>query len=426
MLRMFKMSVLTLLIITVVFTALVVELSPAVVVSSSEQVNKADTVQALLDDLRESLRSRYEAQKIYVSADQANSLAGFLNRALDPANAQVNFLADKVLIAGSYEIRTSLLSVYINIEALIVEGDALQVDLVTIGDLPLPGGFALSLAESLINYYTSSLVATKAINTINSLTIENNAMLVNLAPIDTLLREFKNIKTGGSREDARILKIRIAHYLRLLDGIYVAPLNSNAQQTSLSMYLHAVMKEAAVMSENGSATLENEAAILALAIYAGSPRFTDIIGDLSFAIDRIPYAWPKPVLVNRQDLSLHFVFSAAIKLLSQKGISIAVGEFKELMDRGQGGSGYSFIDLAADLSGTNFAALAVNPKTAQRLQTIMLGEANETLFMVPVIGLDEGLSKVQFTEQYGEVDSVRYRQIVDDINARITKLPISL
>jgi hypothetical protein len=423
---MFKMSVLTLLIITVVFTALVVELSPAVVVSSSEQVNKADTVQALLDDLRESLRSRYEAQKIYVSADQANSLAGFLNRALDPANAQVNFLADKVLIAGSYEIRTSLLSVYINIEALIVEGDALQVDLVTIGDLPLPGGFALSLAESLINYYTSSLVATKAINTINSLTIENNAMLVNLAPIDTLLREFKNIKTGGSREDARILKIRIAHYLRLLDGIYVAPLNSNAQQTSLSMYLHAVMKEAAVMSENGSATLENEAAILALAIYAGSPRFTDIIGDLSFAIDRIPYAWPKPVLVNRQDLSLHFVFSAAIKLLSQKGISIAVGEFKELMDRGQGGSGYSFIDLAADLSGTNFAALAVNPKTAQRLQTIMLGEANETLFMVPVIGLDEGLSKVQFTEQYGEVDSVRYRQIVDDINARITKLPISL
>ncbi len=41
----------------------------------------------------------------------------------------------------------------------------------------------------------------------------------------------------------------------------------------------------------------------------------------------------KPVLANRKDLSLHFIFSAAIKLLSEQGISVAVGEFKELMDK---------------------------------------------------------------------------------------------
>ncbi|OFA32323.1 hypothetical protein BAE46_04655 [Glaciecola punicea] len=414
-----------LLLITIVLMVLVFDISSSVEVSSSAQVNNADTVQPLIDELKQSLRSRYESQQINVSAAQANSLAGFINRARSQVDAHVTFNNDKVNIALSYEIQTGLFPLYLNIEALVREGNALQIETVRVGDLKLPGGFALGLAESFTNAYTSSQVATKAIASVESVVVENSAMQVTLAPLDALLKEFKNIETGSSRADSRILKIRIAHYLRLLDGMYVANDSDNAGLTSLSIYLHAVMQEAAALSQQSSAPLENEAAILALAIYAGSGRFTTIIGDLSFAIDNIPSASPKPVLANRQDLSLHFIYSAAIKLLSEKGVSIAVGEFKELMDRGKGGSGYSFIDLAADLSGAHFADLAVNTQRAKHLQQVMGSAANESLFMVSINDLDEGLNKTQFTEKYGGVDTPLYQKVVDDINVRISNLPIS-
>jgi hypothetical protein len=119
------------------------------------------------------------------------------------------------------------------------------------------------------------------------------------------------------------------------------------------------------------------------------------------------------------------VFSAAIKLLSELGVSIAVGEFKELMDRGQGGSGYSFVDLAADLSGAHFAALAVNPKSAQQLQTIMANMADESLFFPNTDSLDEGLNSAEFTSKYQAVDSPAYLQAVELISARIDALPVS-
>ncbi|MFT4654696.1 MAG: hypothetical protein ACI82S_002354 [Patiriisocius sp.] len=425
MLKTIKVVVLSLLLTMMVFTILVFDTSPSVEVSSSEQVNNADTVQPLFDELRKSLRSRYESQKINVSSAQANSVAGFIQRALGQANAEFTFADEQVTVAGTYEFKTGLFPLYLNIEAVVREGNGLQMDAVSIGDLTLPRGLALSIAESLVNTYTSSQIATKAIASVKSVAVKSEGMQVTLAPLDSLLREFKNIETGGSRKDTRMLKIKIAHYLRLLDGMYVPPGPRNTKNPSLSIYLHAVMQEAAILSKQGSATLENEAAILAVAIYAGSGRFTTLIGDLSFAIDKIPSASPKPMLVSRQDLSLHFIFSAAIKLLSEKGVSIAVGEFKELMDRGKGGSGYSFVDLAADLSGTHFADLAVDPKRAQKLQEVMLSAVNESLFMVSIVGLDEGLSKTEFMQQYMGVDSPRYQKIVDEINIRINNLPIS-
>jgi hypothetical protein len=176
---------------------------------------------------------------------------------------------------------------------------------------------------------------------------------------------------------------------------------------------------------SNSATLENEAAIMALAIYAGHRRFSTLFGDLSFVVDPIPTVRKKPVLANRQDLSLHFIFSAAIKLLSEQGISVAVGEFKELMDRGKGGSGYSFIDLTADMAGANFATLAVDSRTAEQIQNVMSFEANETLFFPSIDGFDEGMNKSQFRKKYSDVGSAEYLEVINEIDKRVSRLPVS-
>lgn len=423
--KVIKTLFLTVLLIIIVGVLLAFDTAPSADEFTQEHVNNAETVQPLLNELRQSLRSRYEAQQINVSKMQASSLAGFIHRAKDKANAKVAFFDKKMVMVLTYEINTVIVPIYINVEITLLEGPGFTVESVKIGSLNMPGEMALDLAEYLTNTYTSSVVATEAIESVRSLAISNNGVQIELQPLDSLLREFKNIETGGSRKDTRILKIRIAHYLRLLDSMNLPPSTNNEGASALSYYLHGAMREAAILSQQGSATLENEAAIIAIAIFAGSRRFTTLIGDLSFAIERIPYASPKPVLKNREDLSLHFVFSAAIKLLSEKGISIALGEFKELMDRGNGGSGYSFVDLAADLSGAHFAELALDPKRAQFVQETMALEANEDLFMVSIEGLEEGLNKAEFNEKYGEVDSAAYKNVVAIINKRINALPIS-
>lgn len=423
-----RKAIKSIFLITVLFVALLLalifDLSPIVKPNASQQVDNADTVQPLLDQVRNSFRRRYQAQSIEVNSQQANSLAGFLQRAKEQVKADVSFDAQKITIQSSYQVSSVIVDLYLNLDIEIAQGKGVNITQFKVGKLTLPGSWAIATAEYMANTYTQSEVATKAIASVESVVVKPNLLTVNLAPLDGLLREFKNIKTGGSSKDTRLLKIKIAHYLRVLEQLYVPPPKHNERGVSLSYYLHAVMKEAFVMSKQSSATLENEAAIMAITIYAGSPRFVTLIGDLSFAIEHIPTARPKPVLVSRGDLSLHFIFSAAIKLMSQKGVSIAVGEFKELMDRGKGGSGYSFIDLAADMSGAHFAALAVDPKTAKHLQKVLMQAPNESLFMVSIEDLEEGMSKADFVAKYKEVDSLQYNTVVDIINERIQALPI--
>jgi hypothetical protein len=132
----------------------------------------------------------------------------------------------------------------------------------------------------------------------------------------------------------------------------------------------------------------------------------------------------KPVLKSRADLNQHFIFSAAIKILSEQGLSIAIGEFKELMDRSDDGSGYSFVDLAADFAGVEFAVAATNISSATFVQNILAGITDEKVFFPDIVGLPEGLSKSNFTRVFTEVDSPEYLKMVRNIKQRIATLPI--
>jgi len=396
-----------------------------------QQVENAENVSELVMQLRSSLRNRYQPQQIDISYSQAESLLGFTQRVLPNVNSDIKLSEYQAEILISYQLPAYLLSSYVNVLIKVKEASFLDVESVSIGVITLPGDWALSWVESLANSYTNSEVATKAIQQVAKTDISPHQVIISLNPLDPLLRELKNIKTSGDSNERQLLRIKTAQYLKLLDCLPLPnDLTMQNKDTSLSYYLHKIMLEAKEMSSqdplgnSNSATLENEAAIMALAIYVGHRRFSTLFGDLSFAVDPIPTVRRKPVLANRQDLSLHFIFSAAIKLLSEKGISIAVGEFKELMDRGNGGSGYSFIDLTADMAGANFATLAVDPRTAEQIQNIMSLEANEAFFFPSIDGFDEGMDKSQFRQKYSDIESKEYLKVLEEIERRVSRLPV--
>src|SRR5262245_19761065 len=67
-----------------------------------------------------------------------------------------------------------------------------------------------------------------------------------------------------------------------------------------------------------------------------------------------------PPMHTRHDLCQHFTVSAALTAVGGAKAAEAAGLLKELLDAEPGGSGFSFADLAADLSGIAFASRLID------------------------------------------------------------------
>lgn len=158
---------------------------------------------------------------------------------------------------------------------------------------------------------------------------------------------------------------------------------------------------------------ENRAAILALTFYANRQGLSAIVP----AARHWKSALPRTVtLGGRSDLPLHFLVSAAIAAESGGPLANTVGLYKEVADS-QGGSGFSFIDLAADRAGTRFGERAV--RDALRLQSRLADGVVERDLLPDVSDLPEYLSEKQFQQRFGEVGSPPYRKFMKDIETRL-------
>jgi hypothetical protein len=136
--------------------------------------------------------------------------------------------------------------------------------------------------------------------------------------------------------------------------------------------------------------------------------------------------WRRPAartvtLGGRSDWPLHYLISAAIAAESGSPLANAVGLYKEIADS-QGGSGFSFNDLAADRAGTRFGERAV--RHAARLQSQLAGGIAESDLLPDISDLPEFLSAQQFRQRYGSVGSPAYKQLMSDIESRLNAIPL--
>jgi len=181
----------------------------------------------------------------------------------------------------------------------------------------------------------------------------------------------------------------------------LAPLFAQAQQRS---------------STAEQAVAENRALLLTVSFYL---LRMDVGQYISQRTPRLTYFWLRwPTLAGRHDLAQHFGVSAGITAAAGSRIADAAGVFKELKDS-QGGSGFSFADLAADITGQRFAKHALHPATAQALQQQMAQADTEALFMPDIQHLPEGLQQTAFTRRYANLDNTSYRQALAEIEQRI-------
>ena len=126
-------------------------------------------------------------------------------------------------------------------------------------------------------------------------------------------------------------------------------------------------------------------------------------------------------LAGRDDFPRHLLISAALAAEGTGPLSRAIGVYKEVADS-QGGSGFSFNDMAANRAGTRLGEWAVTQP--QRLQAALARGVKESDLMPPWNDLPEFLPEAEFRQRYGGVGAPPYESMLAEIDRRVEALPV--
>ncbi len=130
-------------------------------------------------------------------------------------------------------------------------------------------------------------------------------------------------------------------------------------------------------------------------------------------------------LYKRTDLAQHFMGAAALTASTNSRVANALGEVKELSDAQAGGSGFSFVDLAADKAGSRFGEVAVSsPENARHIQKSMAQIKDYSDFMPDPRDLPEHMNEKEFKLMFESTQSAAYFALAEQIDNRIALMPI--
>lgn len=300
--------------------------------------------------------------------------------------------------------------------------DKLQIDKVSFGTLTIPGYLIQPVWNFSNQYFYQFSEYRQLVNALQK--VEIRAQHLNLtytADWDAV----KQLKQRGQSlliSESEIKTIRL--YQQKLSQINRQLSRQVSYQkglTSLSKILQPLFQFALTRSavEGVSAIAENKALLFVLAMHAAGKNIDSIIGETFYQQNSSPKIKLKASLRMRRDLMQHFSISAFLSSVAGDALAHATGIFKEVSDS-QGGSGFSFADLAADQAGVKFGTLAViSESSARSLQKVMSRITREDDYMPRINNLPEGLQEGRFKRQYGTTKDARYKQMQQELDKRI-------
>lgn len=192
-----------------------------------------------------------------------------------------------------------------------------------------------------------------------------------------------------------------------------------AWRLSLTELLQPLFLAAYERSTAETAIRENRAVIIAVGSYIFKQELR------RYLPLGLVYSKEYPVFAyKRIDIPQHFIASALLATIDAALLSKQLGEDKELGDA-EKGSGFSFIDLTADLAGTRFGKTAIaSPKQARELQKIMSTVKDYTSIIPDIQGLPEQMDEQTFKARFDSIGSPVYLNIISEIDERINALPL--
>jgi hypothetical protein len=276
----------------------------------------------------------------------------------------------------------------------------------------VPTALVGPLLGAVASYHGVEATARAALDDIERVTLTRGRVLVSyrLGP-DTLERLRGALVVPADRERLGVYHEALVARVDGLEG----------DEVSLVQLLPPLLVRAAERGRDGHDTVvEMRAALLALTLYATRRPPTVLVAGAE--------SWPvaRPLVVTlqrRHDLALHFLVSAVLAAEAGTPLADAIGLWKEVDDaRRAGGSGFSFVDLAADRAGTRLGQRAVRDPAG--LEAILAAGIDEAGLMPRTDDLPEDLPNAEFVRRYGGVGGEGYQRLVATIEARLDALPL--
>lgn len=360
---------------------LLVDLRPATPVSSPPSAADAQAGQALLQQV-EAARDR-DTLYGWTSLDSAVRLAaqfsGQSRMAIDAPAAKQHHLT----ILSSRALGAHM---WLNARLTVHEGKGFPPIALTLGSVTLPEDLSRWIMERALERAQRTYPGLPPLNQIvRDVRIMPQGVQAKLdLPVSTLLAQ-----QGGAHLRARALACQTMAALPASKPI------------ALDQLLNTAFARAPADAETNSQLL---AQLTLIASPAEAARFFPAAGAIP---PECGLADRTLTLQGREDLARHWLMSASLTARFGAQLSNALGFWKELSDSAPKGSGFSFVDLAADCSGMMWGARLVTDETAASAATALGKISADTLLPPQALTLDEGLSEAEFTKRYGSITHLR-------------------
>ncbi len=356
---------------------------------------------------------------INILSEDIDIAANYLAKLFTNGKARVNLSHRQAEIHASLPLSLQFIQGHINFQATLIETTALpQPQSIRIGRLAIPDSASQFLSARLIEWFKQHPYYGHSINIIKHVRFSSETLKVAYHLSDKLSTSNSyGLPVLSKAEQDKVYRY---HLFLVQNSRQQHPDKSAQADQTLSQILQPLMQMAAKYSEKNQAPVENRAAILAATFHILKLPLEYLIPD---ATD-----WPRAkhqiiTLDGRQDFAQHFIVSAAITAYADTFLSNAIGLYKEIEDA-RSGSGFSFNDIAADQAGTAFGERATTSQTtAVKLQQWIAQGITDKDLMPTWADLPEHLPKPVFQQQFGQMDTPAYDQMMKKIEQRVSALP---
>lgn len=382
---------------------LVTDLQPSL--ERTAQVSMADLERgkAIIDSLGLRRMREGETRQLVVSEEDLDRGVNYLAARLAKGSASAQIALSQLIVRASLPLPGG--HRYLNLELALAPGGEMLVPAeMHWGALPIPAAISGDLVAWILalSPYSEELAAARDLLNSAQLTGQNLALRFTWrgAAIERAMAG-----AAGQGMDNAVLDVYRAHLNQVGD-------------TDFAVLLGESFTLAKRRSVDHDPVAENRAALTALAETAMGSRLLSRRGVAN------PNRHAGIRLAGREDFSQHFSLSAFIAATGGEGLSDLAGLYKELKDS-QGGSGFSFNDLAADRAGSRLGEVSTrSPAFARKIQNRLAGTRDATRFFPVVADLPEFMSQSEFLRRFGGVGQPAYQRMVEEIEKRIAAVSV--
>lgn len=424
-----KMKILLIIIKTFSFCFLILLVLAFFALSTSPIINKdlvltpkkTQIAEQIIKNSWKNVLSTSPYLNIEINQSELDAILAVITHTIPSLKLEIRTSNFGAIILASIPLNKNV-NIFINASCLFAPNEkALEIEYCNIGSLPLSG----TLMQFLLNSFSFVLIDTVTQETIKQLMqgvyITENKITLSVPKNYNFKAQIESSFRSISSTTISLSKPTEVNTERVM--FYINKLKSVKQNTKkLAFYIGKLFYFVRMESAHRSPIEENTAAIWALAITFGEPSFASYIN----IREKIELPGYKPTtLRGRGDLVLHFLYSVILEQMSNTNIGLNIGELKELLDTNNGGSGYSFADLAADKAGLMFSSkLTTSTEQAIYAQNLLANTNNENIFFPAINKLPEGLQENEFKKLFNNINSPEYKKQTQYIDRIISKLAL--